>query len=1321
MAHPVLNDQISGDWDQPHRRLVSQSFQDFLTTYTCSNSDCNKTVTQENARSCSHCGRGGNGNDDQSDNEDTSITIYCVTCDDPQCNLNPCTNDDHESCWKSHLPRKEGLAKKHRMLNPVAQIIIEAVTHSETDESRQQHLHELDRNARWFNVKRHAAAYSTQRNFTGQGVPILEAYDRFRHLCDPNRSGNVTTTNHYPRFVSFIGDTCAGKSTLVRAMITMGLALKANVISGGDISADADIGHLVAAMKRRTTEWPVTRSANSNNLTSPTTQGVHLYLDEGTSGADSPSPAAEQHPILFVDSEGLGAGEAPTNAERLSEEERPDPRGRLAVPNSTSRQRSHSREPTPDYEYRVTAPCYGKKGKDGIDLFYARFLYAISDVIVFVTRDDTKIMTQLQAVLEWASKAVYKSVNHPSRKTLIIVRHKSELHKSEFYEEGNLSAKYLENHPKLWTLPGTPLKQFVDDYNASESDFRRRITTNQRLYEILFRKIICWYIPSKDNPKVKPHNLVRQWAGLRARIELAAREEQRVGNAANMKYNVPEMSRILNSAFVHFTSSEGPFDFFLAARRDNPNPDTMGSHLGNFLRHIYEYGDKQEGENYERVNKMLIDVVVAALLTWTFRRFAQRVSPDEAFERELKPICDAGIEEYLENYECCTFPFPDGTNCVSRPEGAHLQHVSRSGAIVPGVFKRRQKWYNGHRRKWIDEVREQYTIEYQSLLERRNSIDVTGWQQLAQHTPSTDDRVRSRRQRIYREHSAVWASLKSYKTCFACLDGVPDHVLACGHAYCPCCVQELGTQSTERECAWTFRECSLCYRGGEDLNTYYIQLKPRCAGIRVLSLDGGGIRGVVELVLLQALADETGLGIPIRDYFDLIVGTSTGGLIALALALYSKSKTLPELMTFFKDAATSTFNQSGLAKFFSKLGMMLFSISDSIYSAGPLEQATKDLFGHKTSLFAPALTPGHSQISTRVAVTSSVGYAETMTLISNYNHPQGRNEAREEDSAKDMLVWEAALATSAAPYYLPPFEKAENSTMYVDGAVFANCPAAYAYTETKALWPRHAASLDLLVSLSTGHQTKPRSHGALPKFVRNGVLRTFANMLMHQSDSNESWTTFEGSVPSTVKAKLHRLDPPLVGDRVALDEYSKINELISTVEDWTRTDEGRSKIKHTAQVLLASLFFFEPDEGGIVRATDTAGRSGTARNQLSGTVRCRLPKNSSGLRKLLAEKADTLWSTVLDHGARLTEEGGTGIFWEPIMVAEGSDKLAHCLDEEVGRCHVNLNFTFEDEPGSHRLHAIALKIKGSDRRVPISGFPSTMSALMERASTRWLQ
>lgn len=69
--------------------------------------------------------------------------------------------------------------------------------------------------------------------------------------------------------------------------------------------------------------------------------------------------------------------------------------------------------------------------------------------------------------------------------------------------------------------------------------------------------------------------------------------------------------------------------------------------------------------------------------------------------------------------------------------------------------------------------------------------------------------------------------------------------------------------------------CALC----EDYNhknPHQVQLKPKCAGVRILTLDGGGIRGIVELALLQALHKSVGLGVQISELFDLVVGTSTG-------------------------------------------------------------------------------------------------------------------------------------------------------------------------------------------------------------------------------------------------------------------------------------------------------------------------------------------------------------------------------------------------------------------------------------------------------------
>jgi patatin-like phospholipase/acyl hydrolase len=72
--------------------------------------------------------------------------------------------------------------------------------------------------------------------------------------------------------------------------------------------------------------------------------------------------------------------------------------------------------------------------------------------------------------------------------------------------------------------------------------------------------------------------------------------------------------------------------------------------------------------------------------------------------------------------------------------------------------------------------------------------------------------------------------------------------------------------------------CVLC-RSAEQERPHLVQLKPRCTGARILTLDGGGIRGIVELSLLQAI-DAIGLEIPMRDMVDLIVGTSTGTSIS---------------------------------------------------------------------------------------------------------------------------------------------------------------------------------------------------------------------------------------------------------------------------------------------------------------------------------------------------------------------------------------------------------------------------------------------------------
>jgi Patatin-like phospholipase len=217
----------------------------------------------------------------------------------------------------------------------------------------------------------------------------------------------------------------------------------------------------------------------------------------------------------------------------------------------------------------------------------------------------------------------------------------------------------------------------------------------------------------------------------------------------------------------------------------------------------------------------------------------------------LCKICNRSLEIYLKEYEKCAFRFRDGQPCTSRPANLHKQHTSARGQFQPGPFEHEREWRSVYKHDWLRGVQKMFSDSYEKIFATKGNTD-----------PSSS-------------HYKIWKNIKSNKTCLACLQAVPDHVLGCGHSYCPRCVQELGHPSASSECAWDMH-CWLCWENKGKVSST-IQLKPRCAGARILTLDGGGIRGIIGLTVLKALHDAAGLEpLPMKDMFDLIVGTSTG-------------------------------------------------------------------------------------------------------------------------------------------------------------------------------------------------------------------------------------------------------------------------------------------------------------------------------------------------------------------------------------------------------------------------------------------------------------
>jgi len=115
-------------------------------------------------------------------------------------------------------------------------------------------------------------------------------------------------------------------------------------------------------------------------------------------------------------------------------------------------------------------------------------------------------------------------------------------------------------------------------------------------------------------------------------------------------------------------------------------------------------------------------------------------------------------------------------------------------------------------------------------------------------------------------------------SCLGCLFAAPEYRFPCDHHLCEECVKFFDDTDADKIYPGkvTLEKCPLCADVNKEYWPVEIRVKPPHGGLRVLSLDGGGVRGIVELVVLHRLESSVGLEIPIGEYFDLIVGTSAG-------------------------------------------------------------------------------------------------------------------------------------------------------------------------------------------------------------------------------------------------------------------------------------------------------------------------------------------------------------------------------------------------------------------------------------------------------------
>jgi predicted patatin/cPLA2 family phospholipase len=289
------------------------------------------------------------------------------------------------------------------------------------------------------------------------------------------------------------------------------------------------------------------------------------------------------------------------------------------------------------------------------------------------------------------------------------------------------------------------------------------------------------------------------------------------------------------------------------------------------------------------------------------------------------------------------------------------------------------------------------------------------------------------------------------------------------------------------------------------------------AEFQVLALDGGGIRGIFSAALLAAVEEDCGTAIV--DHFDLLVGTSTGGLVALALGL---GKRPGEVVQFYLDYGREIF-RSPLG-----LGALTQWIRPK-YASDALRHALTATFGSQTL--------GDS--SKRLVIASYNTGADDVYL---FRTPHAARLQRD----KKVEAWKVALATSAAPTYFNAC-RAVDGLRLVDGGLWADNPCMVALTESLGTLgiPLSATSM---LSIGTCDPVEGRP-AWLDGAGRVGWLQHFAGTVLaaqRKAAVNQA-RFFLGD------ARFMRVNPKVPADEVALDRVSRVADFVALARHHSRT------------------------------------------------------------------------------------------------------------------------------------------------------------------------
>ncbi len=294
----------------------------------------------------------------------------------------------------------------------------------------------------------------------------------------------------------------------------------------------------------------------------------------------------------------------------------------------------------------------------------------------------------------------------------------------------------------------------------------------------------------------------------------------------------------------------------------------------------------------------------------------------------------------------------------------------------------------------------------------------------------------------------------------------------------------------------------------------------------LLSLSGGGCKGVIQAILLHHIFNLTGK--QPRDLFDAFIGTSVGGILSY-LYTCRQGYTTKDVIDFFT-------GESAKKIFDKRIFKWPINYIKHKHSSEGIEGILKEKLGEYTltTLSNPVITTMYDTKDRQARFINST-----------------------QEIYEDIEIWKFARATSAAPTYFPPYKI--GSMSLIDGGVFANDPTIYGYIEAKKMFPDKEV---IVVSIGTGSY----SYSIPFNKIKNWTVFNWASSLFDIVNDGQSDTTSYAIQKLLDEDRRFVFNPILPEKLDAMNTIENIPNLINLTYDYIE-GEWKKEINKLISIL----------------------------------------------------------------------------------------------------------------------------------------------------------